>query len=61
MPLYVLSSLSIIACIWGFRHDRSVEVCSSYKMQKLLQYAYLTKRVWLRWLGIGQVLFLGFY
>ena len=26
MPLYVLSSLSIIACIWGFRHDRSVEV-----------------------------------
>ena len=36
MPLYVLSSLSIIACIWGFRHDRSVEVCSSNKMQKLL-------------------------
>lgn len=32
MPLYVLSSLSIIACVWGFRHDRSVEV-SSYKMQ----------------------------
>ena len=28
MPLYVLSSLSIIACIWGFRHDRSVEVCN---------------------------------
>ena len=57
MPLYVLSSLSIIACIWGFRHDRSVEVCSSSKMQKLLPYAYLTKHVWLRWLGIGQVLF----
>ena len=32
MPLYVLSSLSIIACIWGFRHDRSVEV-SKYKIQ----------------------------
>lgn len=26
MPLYVLSSVSIIACVWGFRHDRSVEV-----------------------------------
>lgn len=26
MPLYVLSSLSIVACIWGFRHERSVEV-----------------------------------
>ena len=26
MPLYVLSLLSIIACIWGFRHDRSFEV-----------------------------------
>ena len=34
MPLYVLSSLSIITCIWGFRHDRSVEVCN-HKISQL--------------------------
>lgn len=31
MPLYVLSSLSIVACIWGFRHERSVEVGGNIK------------------------------
>ena len=36
MPLYVLSSLSIIACIWGFRHDRSVEV----RNVQLIQYVH---------------------
>jgi hypothetical protein len=30
--LYVLSSISIIACVWGFRHDRSVEVCKLFCM-----------------------------
>ena len=34
MPLYVLSCLSVIACIWGFRHDRSVEV-SNQKTENL--------------------------
>ena len=26
-PIFCMSALSIAGCIWGFRHDRSLEVC----------------------------------
>lgn len=29
MPLFFVSPVSVAACVWGFRHDRSLEVKSS--------------------------------
>ena len=26
MPLFFVSPVSVAACVWGFRHDRSLEV-----------------------------------
>ena len=26
-PIFCMSTLSIAGCVWGFRHDRSLEVC----------------------------------
>lgn len=26
MPLFFVSPISVAACVWGFRHDRSLEV-----------------------------------
>ncbi len=28
MPLFFVSPVSVAACVWGFRHDRSLEVSS---------------------------------
>lgn len=28
MPLFFVSPVSVAACVWGFRHDRSLEVRS---------------------------------
>ena len=32
MPLFVLCPLAVGACIWGFKHDRSLEVKHSITM-----------------------------
>lgn len=29
MPLFFVSPVSVAACVWGFRHDRSLEVPES--------------------------------
>ena len=29
MPLFFVSPVSVAACVWGFRHDRSLEVSPS--------------------------------
>lgn len=44
MPLYVLSSLSIVACIWGFRHERSVELETVFSVN-VLQFVFLSLRL----------------
>ncbi|EDO35343.1 predicted protein [Nematostella vectensis] len=44
MPLYVLSSLSIIACVWGFRHDRSVELETVFSVN-ILQFIFLALKL----------------
>ncbi|XP_031559342.1 transmembrane protein 185-like isoform X2 [Actinia tenebrosa] len=44
MPLYVLSSISIIACVWGFRHDRSVELETVFSVN-ILQFIFLALKL----------------
>ncbi|KXJ25882.1 transmembrane protein 185B [Exaiptasia diaphana] len=44
MPLYVLSSVSIIACVWGFRHDRSVELETVFSVN-ILQFIFLALKL----------------
>ncbi|XP_065058448.1 transmembrane protein 185-like [Rhopilema esculentum] len=34
-PLFVMSALSIAACIWGFRHDRSLELETFFSVNVL--------------------------
>lgn len=35
MPLFFVSPVSVAACVWGFRHDRSLEVKSLMFVGKL--------------------------
>lgn len=38
MPLFFVSPVSVAACVWGFRHDRSLEVRRLIFMRKLRNY-----------------------
>lgn len=41
MPLFFVSPVSVAACVWGFRHDRSLEVKDTLKpvpIQHILVY-----------------------
>lgn len=38
MPLFFVSPVSVAACVWGFRHDRSLEVRRLIFMRKLRTY-----------------------
>lgn len=35
MPLFFVSPVSVAACVWGFRHDRSLEVKNLMFVEKL--------------------------
>ncbi|XP_076843475.1 transmembrane protein 185A-like isoform X2 [Brachyhypopomus gauderio] len=44
MPLFFVSPLSVAACVWGFRHDRSLELeimCSA----NILQFIFIALRL----------------
>lgn len=53
IPLYIVSSLSIAGCIWGFRHDRSLEfetvflvnllqiICISLKLDRIIKWKWV--------------------
>lgn len=38
MPLFFVSPVSVAACVWGFRHDRSLEVRRLIFMRKFRNY-----------------------
>lgn len=35
MPLFFVSPVSVAACVWGFRHDRSLEVKNLMSVEKI--------------------------
>jgi len=37
MPLFFVSPVSVAACVWGFRHDRSLEVRNLTHMRMLAE------------------------
>ena len=40
-PLFFASPIAVAACIWGFKHDRSLEVLCAFVMLIILSYIYL--------------------
>ncbi|XP_077984357.1 transmembrane protein 185A-like [Glandiceps talaboti] len=44
MPLFFVSPLSIAACIWGFRHDRSLELEAILSVN-ILQFIFIALRL----------------
>ena len=40
MPLFILCPFAVGACIWGFKHDRSLEV-SQRKKRRQKKYLFL--------------------
>lgn len=40
MPLFFVSPVSVAACVWGFRHDRSLEVTNRLFVEEMISDMY---------------------
>lgn len=40
MPLFFVSPVSVAACVWGFRHDRSLEVTNWMVVEEMISDMY---------------------
>lgn len=40
MPLFFVSPVSVAACVWGFRHDRSLEVTNRMVVEEMISDMY---------------------
>lgn len=56
MPLFFVSPVSVAACVWGFRHDRSLEVSFRIFKQVLkckIVWSVIVMETSCPWLGRG--------
>lgn len=47
MPLFFVSPVSVAACVWGFRHDRSLEVTDCMFVGEMIPDVYQSRFLFL--------------